>query len=142
AAKLHPAAEPLITYAAMLPAEPIPLLLFAEAREKFARPFASDLAGEGLDEAVAALRTFALVDRKAMIDERDPTISTDTIRLHRLIREVAAARRDAPARDAARSTLLEALLAIYPEEVHHATQRWPRVRRLDAIGLGLVADIS
>jgi hypothetical protein len=61
AAKLHPAAEPLIVHAALLAAEPIPLFLFSEAREKFGEP----LAGDGLDEAVAALRTFALVDREA-----------------------------------------------------------------------------
>jgi hypothetical protein len=65
AAKLHPAAEPLIVHAALLAAEPIPLFLFSEAREKFGEPLASTLAGDGLDEAVAALRTFALVDREA-----------------------------------------------------------------------------
>src|SRR5262249_7140940 len=35
ATKLHPAAAPLITYAALLAPESIPLFLFAEAREKF-----------------------------------------------------------------------------------------------------------
>jgi hypothetical protein len=35
AAKLHPAAEPLIVHAALLAPEPIPLFLFAEAKEKF-----------------------------------------------------------------------------------------------------------
>ena len=94
AAKLHPAAEPLIVHAALLAPEPIPLFLFAEAREKFGEPLASALAGDGLDEAVAALRTFALVDRETIVDERDPTITTDTIRLHRLVREIAAARRE------------------------------------------------
>jgi hypothetical protein len=33
AAKLHPAAEPLVTYAALLAPEPIPLFLFSEARD-------------------------------------------------------------------------------------------------------------
>ncbi len=64
AAKLHPAAEPLIVHAALLAPEPIPLFLFKEAREKFGEPLASVLADEGLDEAVAALRTFALVERE------------------------------------------------------------------------------
>jgi hypothetical protein len=90
AGKLHPA-EPLIVHAALLAPEPIPLFLFAEAREKFGEPLAPALAGDGLDEAVEALRTFALVDRKTIVDERDPAISTDTIRLHRLVREIAAA---------------------------------------------------
>ena len=56
AAKLHPAAEPLIVHAALLAPEPIPLFLFAEAREKFGEPLATSLAGDGLDEAVAAYR--------------------------------------------------------------------------------------
>ena len=105
AAKLHPAAEPLIVHAALLAPEPIPLFLFAEAREKFGEPLASALAGDGLDEAVAALRAFALVDRETIVDERDPAITTDTIRLHRLVREVAAARREGEAREAARRAL-------------------------------------
>jgi hypothetical protein len=95
AAKLHPAAEPLIVHAALLAPEPIPLFLFAEARQKFGEPFASALEGDGLDQAVAALRTFALVDREAIADEREPAMTTDAIRLHRLVRQVAAARRDA-----------------------------------------------
>jgi len=54
AAKLPPAAEPLRVHAALLAAEPIPLFLVAEAREKFGEPLASGLDGYGLDEAVAA----------------------------------------------------------------------------------------
>src|SRR5437016_5762238 len=54
AAKLHCGAEPLIVHAALLAPEPIPLFLFAEAREKFGEPLATWLAGDGLDEAVAA----------------------------------------------------------------------------------------
>jgi hypothetical protein len=41
AAKLHPAAEPLIVYAALLAPEPIPLFLFYEALEAFGEPLAS-----------------------------------------------------------------------------------------------------
>ena len=74
AAKLHPAAEPLIVHAALLAPEPIPLFLFSQGREKFGEPLASALEGDGLDEAVAALRTFALIDRETIADERDPTI--------------------------------------------------------------------
>jgi hypothetical protein len=92
AAKLHPAAEPLITYAALLAPEPIPLFLFSEGHEKFGEPLGSQIAGYGLGEAVAALLAFALVDREAIPDERDPTITTDTVRLHRLVRAVAAGR--------------------------------------------------
>jgi hypothetical protein len=67
AAKLHPAAEPLIVHAALLAPEPIPLFLFSEARPKFGEPLATTLAGDGLDEAVAALRAFALIDRETRL---------------------------------------------------------------------------
>jgi len=142
AAKLHPAAEPLIGYAALLAPEPIPLFLFAEAREKFGEPFASEIAGDGLDEAVAALRAFALVDRETIPDERDPSIATDTIRLHRLVRVAAAGRRQAQAVEAARRVLLEAMAAVYPRTVYDDPNTWPRARRLDALALGLVGDES
>ena len=137
-AKLHPAAEPLIVHAALLAPEPIPLFLFAEAREKFGEPLASALADDGLIEAVAALRAFALVDRERIADERDPTISTDCIRLHRLVRQVAAARSIDEAREQAERALIEALATVYPQEIHSGPSTWPRARRLEGIALGLV----
>jgi tetratricopeptide (TPR) repeat protein len=139
AAKLHPAAEPLLVHAALLAPEAIPLFLFAEGREKFGEPLASALAGDGLDEAVAALRAFALVERETIADERDPAISTDTIRLHRLVREVAAARSESDAQEDMRRALVEALAAIYPLGVFNDPRTWPRARRLDGLGLALVA---
>jgi hypothetical protein len=81
AAKLHPAAEPLIVHAALLAPEPIPLFLFKEARDHLGDPLASALVDEGLDEAIASLRDFALVERGQIVDERDPAITTDAIRL-------------------------------------------------------------
>ena len=126
AAKLHPAAEPLIVHAALLAPEPIPLFLLREAREKFGEPLASVLADEGLDEAVAALRTFALVEREPIADERDPAITTDAIRLHRLVREVAALRYDSAQRDAARRALRAVLAAIYPQDSARSPASWSR----------------
>jgi tetratricopeptide (TPR) repeat protein len=138
AAKLHAAAEPLIVYAALLAPEPIPLFLFSEAREMFGEPLASNLAGDGLDEAVAALRGFALLDREAIPDERDPAITTDSIRLHRLVREVAAVRRDDLGADA-RRVLIAALAEVYPGDVSDTPATWPQARRLDALAMALVA---
>jgi tetratricopeptide (TPR) repeat protein len=135
AAKRHPAAEPLIAYAALLAPEPIPLFLFSEARERFGAPLASHLAGDGLDEAVAALLAFALIDRETIPDERDPSIATDCIRLHRLVREVAATRR---APEAARRVLIEAAAALYSSGVWRDPNTWPRARRLDPLALALV----
>jgi len=141
AAKLHPAAEPLITCAALLAPEPIPLFLFAEAREAFSEPLASAVAGDGLDEAVAALRAFALIDREAIADERDPTIETDCIRLHRLVREVAIARADEDVAEDFRRRLVEVAAALYPHDSDNHPKVWPRARRLDAIALAL-ADVD
>jgi tetratricopeptide (TPR) repeat protein len=115
AAKLHPAAEPLIVHAALLAPEPIPLFLFSEAHQKLGEPLAAALAGGGLDEAVAALRAFALVDRETIGNERDASIKQAAIRLHRLVREVAAARREGEAWDQSRRALAAALAAVYPE---------------------------
>jgi tetratricopeptide (TPR) repeat protein len=140
AAKLHPAAEPLIVHAALLAPEPIPLFLFSEGREKFGERLATALVGDGLIEAIAALRAFALVDRETITDERDPTITTDCIRLHRLVRQVASARRDDATRDEVRRALIEATTTLYPENVFDDPQTWPRARRLDALALALVAS--
>jgi hypothetical protein len=138
AAKLHPAAEPLIVHAALLAPEPIPLFLFSEALEEFGEPMASDLAGDGLDEAVAALLAFALVDRESIPDERDPAIGTDCIRLHRLVRQVAAARHTSGAREDAARRLTIALAKVLPGRVYNDPQAWRRMRRLDPLALALV----
>jgi tetratricopeptide (TPR) repeat protein len=139
AAKRHPAAEPLIVYAALLAPEPIPLYLFAEATGEFGQSFAAAIAGDGLDEAVAALRGFALIDREPIPDERDPTITTDCIRLHRLVRQVASARRDGELLESERRRLIEALATVYPAEVFRDPKTWPRARRLDALAMALVS---
>lgn len=138
AAKVHPAAEPLIKFAALLAPEPIPLFLFSEARETFGEPLASALTDDGLDEAVAVLRAFALLDREAISDERDPSLTTDCIRLHRLVREVAAARHRSEERDEALRVLIGAIAGLYPEAVWRHPHTWLRVRRLDAFTLALV----
>jgi tetratricopeptide (TPR) repeat protein len=138
AAKLHAAAEPLIVHAALLAPEPIPLFLFAEGRAKLGEPLASALEEDGLIEAIAALRAFALVDRETIADERDPAITTDCVRLHRLVREVTGARRADDAREELRHALIAAVAAIYPHDIDVGPKEWPRARRLDAIALALV----
>jgi tetratricopeptide (TPR) repeat protein len=135
AAKVHPAAELLIVLAALLAPEPIPLFLFREG-------FADRFAGPGLDEAVAALRAFALVDCEAITDERNPTVTTDTMRLHRLVREVAGARIDPQLSEAARRALIVAVDTVYPGDVFDNPNSWPRARRLDAVALGLVGGYT
>jgi tetratricopeptide (TPR) repeat protein len=137
AAKLRSAVEPLIKHAALLAPESIPLFLFEEGREKLGEPLTTELADDGLDEALAALRAFALVDRQSIADERDPEIVTETIRLHRLVRQVAADRCPDAERENARCALMRALAAVYPDEISDA-RTWPRARRLDALALALL----
>ena len=141
AAKLHPAAEPLITYAALLSPEPIRCFCFSEAREKFGKPLHSEFADDSLDEAVAALRAFALIDRETITDERDPSITTEAIRLHRLVR--AGWRRGAytpKQADTIRREMIEAIVSVYPGSFIFEPRAWPRARRLDALILGLVGN--
>jgi tetratricopeptide (TPR) repeat protein len=141
ASKHHFAAEPLIFYAALLAPEPIPLYLFSEAAEQLGEPFATLLVNDGLNEAVAALRAFALVDRDQIVDERDLSITTDCIRLHRLVREVVVATQiDAAEHKKMRSALISALSSLYPGYIWRDVSAWPRVRRLDALSLALLED--
>ncbi|HXZ88131.1 MAG TPA: FxSxx-COOH system tetratricopeptide repeat protein [Candidatus Binataceae bacterium] len=130
ASALHPAAEPLIVHASLLAPEPIPLFLFAEAREKFSDPFASALADDGLDEAVAALRAFALLERETVADDRDPSVTTDSIRPHRLIRVIAQERRTGEARQQLLRTLAHAVTAVHPEGTYREPKLWSRCAAL------------
>ena len=138
AAKLHPAAEPLIVHAALLAPEPIPLFLFTEGREKFGEPLASLLADNGLEEALAALRAFALVDRETIPDEREPAITTETIRLHRLVREVAAGRCVGEEGAEVRREWLRIVGSAYQYTTEFDPIFLRRARVLDALGVALV----
>jgi len=142
AARSNAAAELLIVYAALLAPEPIPLFVFSEAREQLGEPLRSELAGSGLDDAVRALLAFALIDRESIPDEREPGMTTDCIRLHRLVRQVASVRRKEDFVANARSALIKALAAVYPRGDLDNPETWPRARRLDALAVDLVAGES
>src|SRR5262249_31165439 len=108
--------------------------------EKFGEPLSSALTGDGLDEAVAALRKFALVERETIADERAPSIITDCIRLHRLGRQGPAARDEGAGREDGRRFLMDALAAVSPDNIWRDPDSWPRWRRLDALAVALVGD--
>lgn len=105
ATKIHPAAEQLIVYASWLAPNPIPLFFFSNGA-LFLRPLESVfsnrieeaislgqmLFGDGLDEAVAALRGFALVDRFEIVQARQPGAQIPAIQLHALVRDIARTR--------------------------------------------------
>jgi hypothetical protein len=63
AGRRHPLAEPLIVLCALLAPEPVPLFLFEDAGEYFGEALPELLAGNALEKAVAALRSFALIER-------------------------------------------------------------------------------
>jgi tetratricopeptide (TPR) repeat protein len=126
AAKLNPAAEPLIVYAALLAPAPIPLYLFAAARKAWDEPLASALDDDGLDAAVAALRMFALVEREAVAHEREPSATTDCLRLHRLVQQIAAARLPGADAQILRRMWTEVLSKHYPDDGYDNPASWPR----------------
>lgn len=135
---LHPAAEKLLVALALVPPEPVPRYVLEEGRHKLADGLAELLAGDGLDEALAALRRVALVEPEAVADERDPAVVTDCWRLHRLVRAVAAARRDAAAAQAVRGGLLWALATAFPNDCYANPASWLRARRLEPVVLPLL----
>src|SRR5262249_10950562 len=65
--------------------------------------------------------------------------TTDTIRLHRLVRLAAAAHWEGDAVEVARKILIDAIASVYPSEVYKDPTVWPRARRLDALAVDLVA---
>ncbi|WP_298364784.1 tetratricopeptide repeat protein [Azospirillum sp.] len=138
AAALHPAAEPLLAHLALLAPEPIPLFLLREGHTQFAAPLDAQLGGDGLDKAMAALRSLALLGRETITDERVPTVTTETIHVHRLIREVAAARLTAEARETTQGELVRVLCTVYPVDVYNDPKTWLRARRLDGLVMALL----
>jgi tetratricopeptide (TPR) repeat protein len=137
AVRNHPAAEALITYGSLLASEPIPLYLFAEGVGQFDRVIGTD---RDLEGAIVALRTLALIEREPIADERDTSVTTDCIRVHRLVRQVALARKPKGDLVDARGRLLRGMAAIYPLDVLNDSRTWPRARRLDAIAIALVSN--
>jgi tetratricopeptide (TPR) repeat protein len=99
-----------------------------------------DAPNVALEKAIAALRRFALVDLEEVADERDAAQKTKCLRLHRLVRFVAAARVEGEACTAARAKLIRAMRAVYPSGVYDDPNTWPRARRLDGLALALVED--
>lgn len=126
AAKQQKGTARLVAYCGQLAPEPIPLFLFSEAANQTHSPFEQRLATHELEAAVAALRDFAIINRIVVVDERNPSITTDCIQMHRLVREVAAACVDEVQLKSLQRELLDALLIVYPRDGYDNPISWPR----------------
>ena len=71
ASKIHNGAELLLKYAALLQPEPIPLYLFSEGAEFFCE-HSTHFGDDALDNAISALRSFGLIERNDIPDQRRP----------------------------------------------------------------------
>jgi tetratricopeptide (TPR) repeat protein len=140
AAKHHPAAEPLIVYASLLAPEPIPLFLLSEVMGRLGDKFGVATEQKSFDEAIASLRVFALIERETVNDERQPEIGTDSVSLHRMVRQIAMSRFDENTNRRMRGELVTSILAVYPKDVFEEPKVWPRARRLDSHGIALVGN--
>lgn len=114
AAKRHPGAEPLILYAALLALDPVPIFVFTSGPKAFGELSLLGLDDDDIDEAIATLRAFALVEREMIVVERSAPV--DAIRMHRLVREVAASKSEGEHRAEKLCKLIEAMAIIYPND--------------------------
>jgi tetratricopeptide (TPR) repeat protein len=130
AKKRHEAAELFIIYAALLANEPVPLFLFAESQELFPEPLNSALSHVELDRIVASLRAFALVNREPVTDSIEPSNPVDAIRLHTLVRDIAASRVSGEALAQARRYVFVAIARTFPGDGDHNPKSWPRCHTL------------
>ncbi|MGO8100697.1 tetratricopeptide repeat protein [Rhizobium leguminosarum] len=136
AVKLNPAAGTLISYAAHLPPEPLPLFLFTEGLTR-----ETALSDDGIYEAIAVLRAFALVERISIPDERDPSVVTDAIRIHRLVKKVVEPLLPPDQTYKIRVNLVAAMLKVYPVirgTAHTDITGLSRCRLLDPIIVALI----
>jgi tetratricopeptide (TPR) repeat protein len=130
ATKLHPAAELVMVYAAMLAPEPIPTRLLFDNCEYFGEPGASSLDSDGIGGALSALRAFSLIQREEMQDELQASITVDVIRIHRLVREIARSRRTTIQKKEIVARLMAAIESEFPYDEIQNPNVWPMLRRL------------
>ncbi|MBY5904149.1 tetratricopeptide repeat protein [Rhizobium leguminosarum] len=128
-AKMHPAAEPLIVYAALMAPDPIPIFYFSEGSYCL-QPLGEMLEGNGLEEAIASLRSFALIDREQIVDERNPDVRIEAVRLHRLVRDVAMNRWSERELVSVRAALRAAMGYMLKQFDPREFENWPIYRAL------------
>jgi tetratricopeptide (TPR) repeat protein len=128
---LNPAAEPLIIRMSLLAEAAIPMSLMAEGRQWFGEGLADCLIDDSLDRALAALATFALIEIGSTTHDDASNADMRVVRIHRLVRLVAAARCHAPDRPTLFGEWLRAIRQLFPNDVEDDPTTWPLARSLD-----------
>ena len=138
---LVPGASAFIGHVAALPPAPVPLRLFTEVPRAFYEPLGSTASKPGgIDAVVAVLRSFSLIHRESVKEERSPGPGIDSVRLHSLVRIVAAARSGDELPDML-GALFEALVAVYPRDIVRDNRNWHLARCLDEIADHLAGKV-
>jgi tetratricopeptide (TPR) repeat protein len=131
AEKIAPLAKTFICCAALLGPDPIPIILFSKPWKQYPAVFRRTLAvGDAIDRIIAALRKFSLVDREELYTHHDAVFKTPAIRLHPLVRIVAAERLDVKLRASLQLSLVAAIASVYPKDCFHNPRSWPRCAQL------------
>ncbi len=122
-----PAAADLITFAAFLAPDEIPLILFRPGAKHLPKRLAEAITDDlQMNDLIGALRRYSLVDG-----------SGGTFAIHRLVQAVT--RESMSQAECARWTAgaLEATLAALPDDAK-APEQWPRIRRLVPHGVSVL----
>jgi hypothetical protein len=122
----YPLAKTLISYLSLLPLVDIPCFLFTENADEFSTTLSDAIVGEGFDKMIGELRAYALIDRYVASTIGVNPITVDCVRLHRLVREVAAATFTKEECTDAMLTLTRAVYRSYPPD--HLDDRESRIR--------------
>ena len=138
----NPIARPLLQHIALLAAEPVPLALLRTGMTLDDPVLPGNSGGELFEDAVAVLRRLALVSREAVPDAAGLATANDSVRLHRLVRQIVAWDIPVEVRGRMRAALTHAMVTVYPVNVFDRPETWPRAHRLDALAKALVVPTS
>jgi tetratricopeptide (TPR) repeat protein len=141
AAKVHSAAKSLLICCALLAPEPVPLYIFSEVHDVYGAPLGTAIAAGQLDDIVTALRKFALVARERAADGDNPSVVTHVLRLHRLVSDIAVARRDDAQLQQLRREIFVGVFRTFPSDADINLKSWPRCAQL-AVHAAILRDIA
>ena len=89
---LHPASKQLMEYAALAAPDPLPLSMLTDDEPPFGDTSTFSIDSFWLDEGLATLRTFALIDRGRVSTTYDQSVTMDAVTVHLLVRDIVTVR--------------------------------------------------